>query len=246
VSGEPASSTLDIEITAVEDGIMSWTIPDFPVITLNFKKVTFHNGDTEAKGLVNSSETITAFTKYQCTKHCIIKLPDEQLYTVLWQIKPKRNARNVSITSNGNAEGNTTPVQSLKDNPGTQKQTLPFKVLGTCFSKERQCILEEALDHIENNRYLDVDLVHESTNVHDPKAIAVLISTGNDFEKVGYLPRELTEFVHPLLNSGDIEVEVKRIFFKMTYLRVGFYMTINITKTGVWDDVVLRASKKVQ
>ena len=227
VNGEPANSTWDIEITAIEDDILPWTIPNFPVLTLNFKKVTFHNGDTGETGLVNSSETITVFTNYQCTKHCIIKLSDEPLYTVLWELKPKRITRNVNITSN--AKENTKPVDSPKDNPNMQKHTLPFKVLGTCFTKERQRCLENAYDNIQNNRYVDVDLVHESTNIHDPKAIALLISTGNGFEIVGYLPRKLTEFVHPLLSSGDMEVEVKKIFFKMSYLRVGFYMAINIT-----------------
>ena len=229
----------------MEDDVLPWTIPNFPVVTLNFKKVTFSHENTSTKGLVNSSETISVFTKYQCTKHCTIKLPDEQLYTVLWELKPKGNIPNTCSTTS-NTEENTKPVNSLKDNPNLQKHTLPFKVLGTCFSKERHVCLEKAYDYIENNRYVYADLIHESTNIHDPKAIAVLISTDNDFEKVGYLPRELTEFVHPLLSSGDIEVDVKRIFFKMTYLRVGFYMTINITKTGPWDDVVLQASKNVK
>ena len=185
--------------------------------------MTFHNGDTEGTGVVNSLETITVFTKYQCTKHCTIKLSDEQLYTVLWELKPKRNTRNVSITSN--AKENTKPVDSPKDNPNVQKHTLPFKVLEMCFTKERQCCLENAYDNIQNNRYVDVDLVHESTNIHDPKAIAVLISTGNGFEIVGYLPRELTEFVHPLLSSGDMEVDgqenfLQHVLFKSWFLYV--------------------------
>ena len=134
--------------------------------------MTFHNGDTEETGLVNSSETITVFTKYQCTKHCTIKLSDEQLYTVVWELKLKRNTRNVNITSN--AKENTKPVDSSKDNPNTQKHTLPFKVLGTCFTKERQRCLENAYDNIQNNRYVDVDLVHESTNFMIQKLLRCL------------------------------------------------------------------------
>ena len=136
----------------MEDGILHWTIANFPILTLNFKKVTFHYGDTEEKGLVNSSETITVFTKYQCTKHCTIKLPDEQLYTVPWELKPKRNTRNSKITSNAEEKK---PVDSVEDSPKMERHTLPFKVLGTCFTKERQLCLE-------NNRQVDVDLVHES------------------------------------------------------------------------------------
>jgi hypothetical protein len=96
----------------------------------------------------NSSETITVFTKYQCTKHCTIKLPDEQLYTSCsLGTQTKRNTLNTCTTSSNdvsNAEENTKPVNSLKYNPNLQKHTLTFKVLGTCFSKERQVCLERA------------------------------------------------------------------------------------------------------
>ena len=68
----------------------------------------------------------------------------------------------------------------------------------------------------------------------------------DDFEKVGYISWELTCFVHPLIQAGDVEVSMKSICFRTNYLRVGFYLAINITKTGLWDDAVVRASKNVR
>jgi hypothetical protein len=63
---------------------------------------------------------------------------------------------------------------------------------------------------------------------------------------VGYIPQELTCFIHPLLQAGNMEVSVRNIRFRTNYLRVGFYLTINITKTGLWDNAVVAASKNVR
>ena len=70
------------EITSVNDVILPWTIPDFPVVTINFKEVTFKQRDKNAAGLINSVETIVA-KKYTCKKHCTITLQANNKYTVL-------------------------------------------------------------------------------------------------------------------------------------------------------------------
>ena len=44
----------------------------------------------------------------------------------------------------------------------------------------------------------------------------------------------------------DFEVTVKHIKFRTSYLKVGFYITINITRKGEWEPEVIRATKKVQ
>ena len=66
------------------------------------------------------------------------------------------------------------------------------------------------------------------------------------FEKVGYLAKELAHYVHPVLSDKSLEVDVKKIRFSTTYHMVGFYLTLNITKNGLWDKQVVSASKKVK
>ena len=68
----------------------------------------------------------------------------------------------------------------------------------------------------------------------------------DEFEKVGYIPHELTQYLHPLLKTHSLEFSVKNIRFQTVYLCVGFYLTINVTKDGLWPDEVVVASKKVK
>lgn len=65
--------------------------------------------------------------------------------------------------------------------------------------------------------------------------------------KVGYIARELTRYIHTLLANGNIvTVNVKHIKFYIVYMRVGYYITINIAKKGQWEEQVIRASLQVK
>ena len=234
---------LEIEILSINDAILPWTIPFFPVVTINFNQVTFKQGDKDIAGLVNSAEII-APRKYTCTKHCTITLQDKE-YIVLWELKPSPSTDTFNKSLNV-PEESAKPAGLTNELSNQEKHTLPFKVLGTCMSKERQITLENAYEYINNNRHVFVDLEPEPDNTYDPNAIAVYLMSDNDFEKVGYIPRELTCFIHPLLQAGNMEVSVRNIRFRTNYLRVRFYLTINITKTGLWDNAVVAASKNVR
>ena len=55
---------------------------------------------------------------------------------------------------------------------------LPFKVLGTCYSAERQKALKEAYKYLyEHDRPLFLKLKEEPDNVYDRNAIAFYIMT---------------------------------------------------------------------
>ena len=66
-----------------------------------------------------------------------------------------------------------------------------------------------------------------------------------DFEKVGYTPKELTRYLHSLLKVSKLNVSVKNVRFCTTYLLIEYYITLNISKKGTWDDFVVTASRKV-
>ena len=48
------------------------------------------------------------------------------------------------------------------------------------------------------------------------------------------------------LMALDFEVTVTQTIFRTTYLKVGVYITINLTRKGEWEPEVIRAVKKVQ
>ena len=66
--------------------------------------------------------------------------------------------------------------------------------------------------------------------------------------KIGYIAKELTQFLHPLSKCGYrylTNVSLKHIKFRTSYLRPGFYATIQITRKGQWEKSVIKASKRV-
>ena len=177
--------------------------------------------------------------QFICTSHCEIEV-HAVTYTVLRQYR----ACPTPVVEDADHE----PTDDSDSEGISGEHTLPFKVLGTCFNVQRQNALEETYEYLtEYNRPVFVKLVAEPENVHDQNAIAVYIaSNDDDFRKVGYIASELTQYIHPILTSATTNVTVERTRFRTTYLRVGFYLTINITKRGMWNQVVLDASKKVR
>ena len=125
--------------------------------------------------------------------------------------------------------------------------TVPFKVLGSPYSLEHQKYLEDAHKLLyERKGDVNAKIVPENNNQHDKNAIAVMLRFAQEWKKVGYIARELTQFLHPLLKQDKItNVCLKHIKFRATYQKVGFYATIEITRRGAWEQSVVKASKKV-
>lgn len=86
----------------------------------------------------------------------------------------------------------------------------------------------------------------ESNNLYDRNAIAVYIMASSEYKKVGYLAHELTQYLHPLLKDPSLEVSVNKIRFCTTFLMIEFYLTINITRKGLWEKAFFKASFKVK
>ena len=67
---------------------------------------------------------------------------------------------------------------------------------------------------------MSAKLEAEPNNQYDSNAIAVFIDYGSNWVKIGYIARELTRYIHPLLAT----VNVKHIKLCIVYMRVGFYV----------------------
>ena len=208
-------------------------------MTIQFNNVTFERDGKTVEDLVQTSHLreITPGT-FLCSSHCQIET-NAQKYVVLWNLEKVQNNAATSIEEQID-ESQSQEVQETR-------HCLPFKVLGTCHSTSRQDALEEAFSYLhEHNRPIFARIEAEPENAHDKHAIAVYISSSSGYEKVGFIARELTKYIHPILNDRHTDVDVHKIRFCTTFQKIGFYLSINITKKGLWDDEVVKASKKVR
>ena len=65
-------------------------------------------------------------------------------------------------------------------------------------------------------------------NDYDQNAVALLVNFGSGWNKLGYIAKELTSELQPLSDNGNIKVNAAHIHFRVNYLQVGYYLTINI------------------
>ena len=94
--------------------------------------------------------------------------------------------------------------------------------------------------------HVEACLTPEPDNEKDCKAILIQRDYGQGFRSVGYIPGEMTKFLHPLLNSNClISVAVKHLKFGTLAGITGYFMALDVTKQP-WDKKVEKASKKVQ
>lgn len=126
--------------------------------------------------------------------------------------------------------------------------TLPFKVMGVAHSNQSQTHLLRANIKInEEHEVVTAHLVPEPQNERDSDAISVQINYGDGPCHVGYIPRELTKYIHPLLKENAItKVDIGHIIFSLKWYRVGFYMKIPITRVGRWEPYVVSKAMRVK
>jgi len=233
---------VDVYVETLEDGLLKWKIPCFPVMEVEFKRAwAIVNGQRQKILISKDSSRLKWPVNVRCTAHCTITIHSKN-YFVMWKHQEINDT--TSPEHNDPEQLDSIPINQNSN----VTHTLPFKVMGVAYSKEAQDHLEAAYDHL----YIAKAIVYaklfpEPENAHDNKAIAVSIKYEDDWCKVGYIAAELTKYLHKVWYDGlDFEVTVKYIKFRTSYLKVGFYITINITRKGEWEPEVIRAAKKVQ
>ena len=96
------------------------------------------------------------------------------------------------------------------------RDSLPFKVLGTCHSTCRQDVLEEAYSYLhEYNRPVFAKLEHEPDNPFNSNGIVVFVQTNAEYKKVGYIASELPKYVLPHLHESEFDVWV--LYYPRTF-----------------------------
>ena len=228
-----------MHITSTDKVPFRYVIPSFPVMAVYLIKVKFSLNGKICQGLINAKEhPDLQLGIYNCTSYCDLIIEGNK-YVVLWQLnsfKPFPDVEPIDL--------HPRPSEPASDDE--EMHCLPFKVVGTCYSASRQKALETAYDYLHTyNRPVFAKLVAEPENQADKNAIAVYVMTEDDYEKVGYIPKELTMYLHGPLKASELDVSVKDVRFRTTYLLMGFYITLSISKKGAWNSFVVRASLKV-
>lgn len=201
------------------------------------------------------AEEIKDEDKIDCIKWCQISI-NSITYVVAWDFK-KVSGNTAALSAPPLKDSAPQAPASLPPTPppppppadptpedGTINHTLPFKVLGIGY-KQRQRDLKCASEHLNNNKEVKVAIRPDPHSEHDKDAISVLLDYGSGWKVVGYIARELTCYLHPLIQSNSLLVTISHIRFRVSYLLLGYYLTINITKKGMWCAQVITASKKV-
>ena len=244
--GNTASLT-PMTILRVDPSKLTWTIPCFPVMKVDFKRVSLLFKEQEVEGLIRFDSVLTHHLPLNitCLSSCDIEVEDK-VYLVVWEFTHSNDPEDVAEGEHSDKEDEP-QMDDLSDeeDPDQVNHCLPFKVMGVTYNTEYQEHLEAAkAAGITNVR---ANIKSEPENEYDSNAIAVFINYGFDWVKIGYIAKELTRFIHPLMGNGKIvSVDVKHIKFSLVYLRVGYYITINITRKGQWEEQVARASQKVK
>ena len=90
-------------------------------------------------------------------------------------------------------------------------------------------------------------MVPEPGSEKDAQAISVQINYGKGQVSIGYIPRELTEYIHFLLeNSLIARVEIDNIAFRTRYCKMEFYMKLLITRYGEWEPFAVGIARGVR
>lgn len=209
---------------------------------MEFKYVDAEINGTHKQILVSrDSGHVTCPVDICCTSYCEIVVSGKQ-HQVFWKWTQNKDEP-MTTSTNDITPGHT--ESSEEDDDNNTEHTLPFKVMGVAYSAQRQKHLENAFQIVRERNVL-ANIVPESDNPYDKHAIAVMLDYGQDWSKIGYISKELTRFLHPLLKHCLItNVSLKHINFRTNYLRVGFYATIQVTRKGQWENSVIKASKRV-
>lgn len=122
----------------------------------------------------------------------------------------------------------------------SDEESVQHKCVGAAREKTPPGILRKCRDKLHKERAsIIVRLRPEHTNEKDRNAIAIDMNYGTGWNCFGYIARELTEYIHPLINNRKIlSVPVEHIIPRLYWAKIGYYPLINITRKGQWENML--------
>ena len=251
---------------------IDWTIPCFPVVDIEFTKIVFEHKCELYNGLMQRDDmhkfSNLPSVNILCWSSCSIEI-DNSTYVVIWKwetvqddVRSEKHGENMAnssdITPTSDTDLSDVPNEDSKESGEETEErddeipeithTLPFKVIGVAHSKKHQDHMELAFKKLYNDRYpVTAHIMPEPDNERDSEAICVKLDYGEGQHCVGYIARELTKYLHPLMkNNKIIKTKVGKIKYMTNWYRFGFYMSLLITRNGEWEHFVQNAARQVK
>lgn len=198
-----------IQILNVDERRLTWTIPSFSVMTVDFKRADLMLNGKFVKGLLKFGSTVSGPfpVEVHCSSNCYIVTIDEDEFLVVWGHSNVAVDDQVTDQESDCDEGELEIERLLEPTDHETENVihcLPFKVMGVTYNTTIQ-------DHLQAAKAVGCSLVSakleaEANNRYDStcNAIAVFIDYGSNWVKIGYIARELIRYIHPLLVNGNI------------------------------------------
>lgn len=247
-----------IEISSIT-GKVDWTVPGLPVLTVPLV-LGVSQGKEVAISTLHEDLPHDGPVTLLCKSSCYIHYEGEQLF-LIWEWEPMNVLDTYgadwagdyveSVTSDerdksSEEEGDDVVVlleeSEDDDDEPNMTHTVGFKVMGVTAKNARQDALLDAKYQMSQGHTVHAVVQPEPMNAHDRNAIQVVIGVGDTIQCVGYIQRELTQYVHPAINQNKIKhVSIEHIRFR-AFNPPGYYMRLLITKRGRWHNDVVRKS----
>ena len=113
--------------------------------------------------------------------------------------------------------------------------------MGTTKCPRSQKVLSEAAGRLANGDNIAVILRKELTNPKDARAIAFDCKVYEDWDRIGYVVKDVVESVHEALDKDlivSVNFEWIRFITHWSRSGIGWYCGIKIAKKGEWPQVV--------
>ncbi len=139
-------------------------------------------------------------------------------------------------------EGSDAPAESLSS------YSVVFKCIGSMKEQNYQDVLANAALSIRKKVTIGVRLTPEPANPVDAKAIAFELFVDDRWKRVGYMVTEVLDSVHQAINNNSIistDLEWVKFITHWSRSAPGWYCGIKITRTGPWDNQVLRCRSTI-
>ena len=154
-----------------------------------------------------------------------------------WKWEEIEEISHVSETSFDNAEESMSDDETYCSTPEKQ-HTVTFKCIGAVHDPHAQDVLRQVSDLLDDNNVVPVNIFPEPSNPFDSRAIAFKCWRDEDWQRIGYVDREVLDLLHDSHLITNVNFAWARYLVSWTKSGPGYFAGINITKYGDWSAVV--------
>ena len=181
-----------------------------------------------------------------------LQLPSEGVFVVwTWDINTESEGEELDASrefesEDGKDDDYESDSQSNEEAAAVpMTHTVTFKCIGATKTRELQIALKTVSDILASGNHVPVELFPERDNPYDSRAIAFKALIKDDWHTIGYVVREVTEYVHNAIAKNEITcVKFSWAKYLISWSRTGpaYYAGVDITVLGRWPDAVVKCA----